>query len=56
MLLRSLAPLVVGAILALPPVFAIPTIEAVGSKFFTSDGKQFFLKGTITSPLVEAPT
>lgn len=25
---------------------AIPTIEALGNKFFTSDGKQFFLKGT----------
>lgn len=24
---------------------AIPTIEALGNKFFTSDGKQFFLKG-----------
>ncbi|ETI25595.1 hypothetical protein G647_02369 [Cladophialophora carrionii CBS 160.54] len=26
-------------------VNAIPTISAVGSKFFTSDGKQFFVKG-----------
>jgi hypothetical protein len=26
-------------------VTAIPTITAVGSKFFTSDGKQFFVKG-----------
>jgi hypothetical protein len=24
---------------------AIPTITAVGNKFFTSDGNQFFLKG-----------
>jgi hypothetical protein len=24
---------------------AIPTISAVGSKFFTSDGKQFYIKG-----------
>jgi 1,3-beta-glucanosyltransferase GAS1 len=26
-------------------VQAIPTISAVGSKFFTSDGNQFFIKG-----------
>lgn len=26
-------------------VLAIPTISAVGSKFFTSDGKQFYIKG-----------
>ncbi|EXJ57369.1 hypothetical protein A1O7_07716 [Cladophialophora yegresii CBS 114405] len=32
-------------------VNAIPTISAVGSKFFTSDGKQFFVKGK--SRLVE---
>lgn len=25
--------------------WAIPTIEAVGSKLFTSDGNQFFMKG-----------
>lgn len=24
---------------------ALPTISAVGSKFFTSDGNQFFIKG-----------
>lgn len=24
---------------------ALPTIEAVGNKFFTKDGKQFFMKG-----------
>jgi len=30
-------------------VTAIPTITAVGSKFFTSDGKQFFVKGWSTS-------
>jgi Glucanosyltransferase len=27
-------------------VLAIPTISAVGSKFFTSDGKQFYIKGS----------
>jgi 1,3-beta-glucanosyltransferase GAS1 len=26
-------------------VAAVPTISAVGSKFFTSDGNQFFVKG-----------
>jgi len=26
-------------------VNAIPTITAVGSKFFTSEGNQFFIKG-----------
>lgn len=26
-------------------VAAVPTISAVGSKFFTSDGDQFFIKG-----------
>lgn len=26
-------------------VYAIPTISVKGSKFFTSDGNQFFLKG-----------
>jgi hypothetical protein len=27
---------------------AIPTIEVKGSKFFTSEGNQFFVKGTYT--------
>ena len=30
-------------------VHAIPTITAKGSKFFTSDGNQFFLKGMLSS-------
>ena len=30
-------------------VHAIPTITAKGSKFFTSDGNQFFLKGMSSS-------
>ncbi|KAL8896550.1 MAG: hypothetical protein Q9207_007656 [Kuettlingeria erythrocarpa] len=38
---------------------ALPTISAVGSKFFTSDGNQFFIKGIAyqlipTDPLVDA--
>jgi hypothetical protein len=28
-------------------VGAIPTIEAKGSKFFTSDGNQFYVKGKL---------
>lgn len=32
-------------------VLAIPTITTKGSKFFTSDGDQFFLKGTQFHPL-----
>jgi hypothetical protein len=29
-------------------VNAIPTVSVKGSKFFTSDGKQFFVKGMFT--------
>lgn len=32
---------------------AIATIESVGSKFFTSDGDQFFIKGMITEVACE---
>jgi hypothetical protein len=28
-------------------VLAIPTITQKGSKFFTSDGNQFYIKGTV---------
>jgi hypothetical protein len=34
-----------GSLLSL--VSAIPTISTKGSKFFTSDGNQFFLKGML---------
>jgi len=37
--------------LAISAVHAIPTISAVGSKFFDSDGKQFYIKGTSTASL-----
>lgn len=29
----------------------LPTIEAIGSKFFDKNGKQFFMKGTFANPL-----
>lgn len=35
-------------------VFAISPITAVGSKFFTEDGKQFFLKGEYSSHLLQS--
>lgn len=43
---------------ALPFTFAIPTVTAVGSKFFTSDGNQWFIKGvayqlTEKDPLID---
>jgi hypothetical protein len=34
-------------------VLAIPTVSAVGSKFFTSDGNQFYIKGQSALPLYE---
>jgi hypothetical protein len=36
---------VVGAVTA----NALPTITATGNKFFTSEGKQFFMKGIVMS-------
>jgi hypothetical protein len=33
-------------------VSAIPTISTKGSKFFTSDGNQFFLKGVLCLPTI----
>ena len=39
--------LVVGLLASI--VHAFPTLTAKGSKFFTSDGNQFFLKGKLTS-------
>lgn len=40
-----LLPILFGFLLGL--VSAIPTISTKGSKFFTSDGSQFFLKGML---------
>jgi hypothetical protein len=44
-MVQLLATLAVAAIAGLSGVNAIPTIEAKGSKFFTSDGNQFYVKG-----------
>jgi hypothetical protein len=43
MLLLALLGLLAGI------VHAVPTISTKGSKFFTSDGNQFFLKGKTTT-------
>lgn len=37
-----------AALAGLSAVKAIPTIEVKGSKFFTSEGNQFYVKGTYT--------
>lgn len=42
-MLRSLVACVLAGAAA---VAAIPTISAKGSKFFTSDGNQFYVKGS----------
>jgi len=44
--------LVALGLLAGQAVNAIPTITAKGSKFFTSDGNQFFIKGTYHSSIL----
>jgi hypothetical protein len=38
------------ALLACQSAEAIPTIEVKGTKFFTSDGDQFFIKGVVYQP------
>lgn len=44
-MLAILITLLGGLAAVIPTVLAMPTISAVGSKFFTSDGNQFFIKG-----------
>ena len=46
MRLSSLAYVALGAATA----NALPTITALGNKFFDSDGKQFFMKGMMPLP------
>jgi hypothetical protein len=46
MLSKVLATAGLLASLAINVVDAIPTIEAVGAKFFYSNGTQYFIKGT----------
>lgn len=46
--LFSILPALLLAFLCVPST-AIPTISAIGSKFFTSDGNQFFIKGKFRS-------
>lgn len=43
-MLRSIAACALAGVVA---VDAIATISAKGSKFFTSDGAQFYVKGTV---------
>jgi hypothetical protein len=47
-MVQLLATLALAAIASLSGVNAIPTIEAKGSKFFTSDGNQFYVKGKLS--------
>ena len=42
------------AVLLLPTT-AIPTISITGSKFFTSEGQQWFIKGMLTTPPHKPP-
>jgi hypothetical protein len=44
-MVRFLTGLALSAIAGLTGVNAIPTISVKGSKFFTSEGNQFYVKG-----------
>jgi hypothetical protein len=44
-MVHFLATLALAVTAGLSCVNAIPTISAKGSKFFTSDGNQFYVKG-----------
>lgn len=48
--------LITLALAILPSIFAIPTITAVGSRFFTSDGDQWFIKGQFSPIYVLGPS
>ncbi|KAL5118798.1 hypothetical protein ACEQ8H_003301 [Pleosporales sp. CAS-2024a] len=54
-MVKILATLATAAIAGLSGVDAIPTISAKGTKFFTSDGKQFFVKGVAYQLVPEDP-
>ncbi|CAO2653469.1 Nn.00g028800.m01.CDS01 [Neocucurbitaria sp. VM-36] len=45
--MRMIQHLIAAALVACRAVVGIPTIEIKGSKFFTSEGNQFFVKGII---------
>lgn len=49
MLSWALAPLLLAGLQA-TTVSAIPSISAVGSKFFYENGTQFYIKGGLISP------
>lgn len=53
-MVKLLATLALTAIAGLSGVNAIPTIEAKGSKFFTSDGNQFYVKGNLSRSSIGA--
>jgi len=48
---RALTAVVLCTALAVETVTAISKISAVGSKFFTDDGNQFYIKGKRPSPI-----
>lgn len=50
----SAVPLLLAGLQA-ATVGAIPTISAVGSKFFYENGTQYFLKGTLESTRIDLP-
>ena len=51
----SVAPLLLAGLQA-ATVGAIPTISAVGSKFFYENGTQYYIKGTIGATRSELPS